>query len=145
MVLLFLACASADSAKPTDSDPSSTEPTDSGTSFTLVCADGINGAVTGGFSGDGQFLVLREDYGGWSDGCYGGRIDPPHDAEEGVFDWPASFHEGAGAPEPRPIRAVGCAATDQLVLSIVEEDGTPFWGPWTLLPDPQVEDIEVCD
>lgn len=132
MVLFFLAC--------TETDTDSGAPPETGDSD-----PGVITTVEGGWSGDGQFLLLRSDWGGWSDGCYGGTIDPPHEASDGAFDWPAAFFVGAGSPDPRPARAVGEVTDDQLTLSILEEDGTPFWGPWTLYPDPSVVDIASCD
>ena len=98
-----------------DSDPGDT----AGDTSETACPGGITGPMEGGFSGAGQFLLLRAGYGGWSDGCYGGRIDPPHEAVGGAFDWPAEFYAGAGSPEPRPIRAAGCAAADHIELSIL--------------------------
>jgi hypothetical protein len=153
MLSLFMACLSPSPVDTGPSDTSNEETADTDTAETdspadtweSLCPGGISGAVEGGFSGDGQFLLLRTDYGAWSDGCYGGRIDPPHEAVDGAFDWPAEFYVGAGSPVPRPIRAVGCAASDHLELAIVEEDGTVFWGPWTMTADPTVESITTCD
>lgn len=111
-----------------------------------LCArpDAVDGEVSGAWTGDGQDLLLSEDFGGWSDGCYGGTIDPPYVATAGAFDWDAEFFIGAGAPEPRPIRAAGCVAGDWMDLSILEEDGTVFWGPWRLERTEHV-DIGDCD
>lgn len=150
MLLLLAACLSPSTdTGETDSAGSETGGSETGDSAgdtsETACPGGITGTVEGGFSGAGQFLLLRADYGGWSDGCYGGRIDPPHEALGGAFDWPAAFYAGAGSPEPRPIRAAGCAAADHIELSILEEDGTVFWGPWRLTPDATVEDITTCD
>lgn len=150
MVLLLMACVSPapDTGRPDIADTGDTGTVDtSDTSDTseTACPGGTTGTVEGGFSGEGQFLLLRSDYGGWSDGCYGGRIDLPHEAVGGAFDWPAEFYAGAGSPDPRPIRAVGCAAADQIELSILEEDDTVFWGPWTMALDPTVEEIMTCD
>jgi hypothetical protein len=63
---------------------------------------------------------------------------------DGAFDWPARFNVGAGAPEPRDVRAVGTVTRDRLILSIVELDGETFWGPWTLFPADEVN-LEFCD
>ncbi len=113
-----------------------------------LCArpDAFTGEVTGSWSGDGQDLSFDAPGGaGWSDGCYGGAIEPPWEAVDGAFDWPATFFVGAGSPEQRPIRAVGCVAGDWLDLSIVEEDGTLFWGPWRMERQDEHIAISNCD
>lgn len=147
LLLLLVGCVSSSPSDSGDAGDTDTGDTDTAVDTSeTVCSDGITGTVEGGFSGDGQFLLLRADYGGWSDGCYGGRINLPHEAVAGAFDWPAEFYAGAGSPEPRAIRAVGCAAAaGQIELSILEEDGTVIWGPWRMTPDPTVEDIMTCD
>ncbi|MDP2305871.1 MAG: hypothetical protein Q8P18_07565 [Pseudomonadota bacterium] len=82
--------------------------------------------------------------GAWSDGCYGGYIEDDLTLDGTAFDWSARFMVGAGSPEQREIRAVGCVSDAAMELSIVEQDGTVFWGPWRLL---RSEDVSVgsCD
>ncbi len=96
------------------------------------------------WSGSGQDLGLYAYGGFWSDGCYGGHITGPFTVTDGAFDWPAQFNVGAGAPEPRDVRAVGTVSGDRLTLSIVELTGETFWGPWTLFPADEVN-LEFCD
>lgn len=96
------------------------------------------------WSGSGQDLGLYAYGGFWSDGCYGGHVSGPFIVTDGAFDWPAQFNVGAGAPEPRDVRAVGTVSNDRLTLSIVELTGETFWGPWTLFPVDEVN-LEFCD
>ncbi len=130
--------APADSAGDTDSDTDTDADTDSGF--------GVTGAVAeGGWSGDGIYLLLSAEWGGWSDTCYGGHLYAPYEATDGAFDWAADFIVSSGGPDQRDMRAIGLVTDDTMDISIVELSGEPYWGPWHLVRDPAVVDIWACD
>ncbi len=106
--------------------------------------------ATGSLAADRAAWIARDrssrrvHHGFWSDGCYGGHITGPFIVTDGAFDWPARFNVGAGAPEPRDVRAVGTVSGDRLTLSMVELTGDTFGGPRTLFPADEVN-LEFCD
>ncbi len=130
-----------DTSNPDASDTGEDFATDSG-----VDTGPVTDLTGSAWAGSGIQLTLSSGAteGMWSDGCLGGYITGPFAVTAGAFDWPARFHGGAGAPEPRDMRAVGTVTRGMLTLSIVELSGETFWGPWTLTPTDNVE-IGWCE
>lgn len=134
-----------DTADTADSgDTADTAPVD--TWVPTDCGDGaVTGTVTGQWSdGDAVALAVDGADGSFIRNCYGGYMTGPFEAVDGQFEWDLTVRDGAGAPELRPLRVVGCVTDTQVEVSVIEEDGTTFWGPHTLTPDPDFE-MEWCD
>jgi hypothetical protein len=128
-----------DTSVDTDTDTVLLEPCDPAATF----AGSIEGTS---WEGSGIALSFFEPgRGAWSDGCYGGVIEDDLTLDGTTFDWSARFFAGAGAPEQRDIRAVGCVTDTEMELSIVEMDGTVFWGPWRLERSAVEVDVVSCD
>jgi hypothetical protein len=140
-----------DTAGDTDTgvDTHTGEDTDTGPPPSDLCkaADAVNGDVPdGGWSGEGESVTLdAATTGVYSDGCYGGFVEPPFLAADGAFDWAARIYPSGGGPEPRDMRAVGCVTAQWMDLSIVELDGAAFWGPWRMERDEALKHISLCD
>ena len=147
LVALAVLAACGESA----ADPLLPSASDSGTDTTadtgedvVSDTDTITDLTGTMWSGGGIQLELVAAEGFWSDGCYGGYLTGPFTVTDGAVAWPARFAGGAGAPEPRDVRADGNVTRDRLTLSIVELTGETFWGPWTLFPADEVS-LEFCD